>query len=385
MAAGFACQVLVPLDNKGASAEQTERNDGSATGLPDPCGAGTIPRPEKPSPNESALPDLVFAVNTLRFEPELPADAGSELCRVGGFNLDEKETCYENGAQHDPNDCPGGSLDCAWSPACKNGSNRHDPCDEPGGIDNAIGKGLSTLTNRLPFVPKYLFDPMYSLRTGQAGVILRLAGYNGALDDQYVSFIVLRSSGLENRAHSLLDAGADAADQTGAIWDGLSLRRWDIHPQSIARDDPPSTGWVTNGILRVKVDRLMIPLGGRGFEVKDVTMTGELRQIDGAWQIIRGRVGGHISVADMLQAVALFPTRSGDKTIPLCAVARGQMEQLKAALCEFADLPADGTQGACEAVSVGARFTAVPALLGMVRGQEEDPTCPDPLPEATCP
>lgn len=413
-----ACHLIAGLDAPSAAEAPLEAGadaDAGAPVLPSACDDSTPPRPARVSAAGNELPffDLVLGyINSVA-----RADAGRELCPVAGFNLDTVTTCQGPDGGRKVDKCPVGGASCPWAPSCANANSADDEtaCDLPGGTDNALGKLLSPQTIALiPGANPDDADPYRLLRSGAANLLIRILGYNGDPDDDDVSAAFLGSTGLASTSQATVESGA-ASSPSLERWDGRSLREWYVDPNDLAESlevFPVVHGYVSNHVLVLQGATFPLPIFlGYRIALKEARLTGELRKLpNGAWEIVRGRIGGRISPTDLIKTLSSIPFGAKEGKGRVCND-QDLMLQLKSFVCQYADLPAtaetvldaatsDGADAdadadvdasadadadasadagvqSCKMISVGAAFVAVPATRGTPWAQpSEAGPCP---------
>lgn len=379
--AAAACQLVVPL-----AAAPTEATDAAPDGPEGPARIASLvsctdPN-DVPAPTEGqgGAMTIDLAFSTISTSP----DAGPGLCPTPGVNLDGLTTCLgEDGGQVSPT-CPPDKPHCRWGPACSKQTRPGDvSCDDVGGVDNAF----SAVLRRSPFavIPKFdarQVDPNVVLRTGVANVLIRLSGYNGTPNDPDVTVAFFVSSGVDETTTPMLPKEFDGGPEYLRVrWDGESRRTWFIDPTSLAEPTAriprySTSGFVRDGVLVVTATTMVVPFG-LSLVISDARMVADLRRAGDDWILRNGMVGGRISIADLVHALDPLQFFLGESLTSVCdsELLRGQLLKL---FCQAADLSSDG--GACDVLSVGLTFRAVPADLGPVRKPQLNPvrgSCPD--------
>ena len=197
--------------------------------------------------------------------------------------------------------------------------------------------------------------------------LLRVRGYGGlALDDHvevdwYVASLPSPADG------GFVAPALEESDQ----WTVLSSSVADptatdaANTNSIYRD---ANAFVTRGSLVAHFARTMIPLADVYFEVNDVTLTATVVR-DAAteqWLLMDGILSGWAETNSLLQVVAnVGYSISG---VMLCTDNTANYPAVKAFICSSSDLSAnpDDVNAPCTRTSVGARFSARPATLGVL-------------------
>lgn len=253
---------------------------------------------------------------------------------------------------------------CPFGPSCIN-PGAEPVCDAPLGIDNALGQvANAAFLGSFSGLSAADVVPNAALTTGTSNVLLRIAGYNGEADDSRVEIQLFGSTGLAATTMALPDAARDGGEQP---WDQRSRREWYIDPETLHDDTsiPKAVGdgYVTGHVLVASVAQFPLPLGTQTNIIVDgVTLTAELRRSTGGFSLVRGRIGGYVTVARVLQTVLSLTFAVGDQVKPICGSDFEPLARAKG--CGLADLARENDAGRCDAVSFGAAFAAVPAIIG---------------------
>jgi hypothetical protein len=280
-----------------------------------------------------------------------------------------------------------GVCTCPGPPSCAREDKAHESCDDKGGVDNnavllflALGAATSTGTLRID----------QGLQSGQYGLLIAISGYNQQLNDDRVQVDFYVSNGLNRTS----DGGIPTPQLDGTD-------QWTIDPGSLSGNPGdvlkiPScarTGqclplysddqaYVSNGFVVAKMPR-PIPiafgdrsfLGGATMSLSDARIVGELSQFQLSqgglsYQLTGGTIAGRWPTSQLLSTLSTV----GDPIIDggfLCGDS-STYKVIKAVACGAADISQNMSNdnsvplAVCDAVSVGMRFTAVPAVLGEV-------------------
>lgn len=342
-----ACTLLNPLDDytngvrtDGGVDATTQGGDTKDGGSDAPCNL-RLP-PEKPTSGDGTGPTLTLAVDTIDFD----SDAG-----FAGYDLDRQCTCA------------GGSPSCANAKAPTEAT-----CDLPNGVDNAGATLYRTLADQALKTVGYNLDPNGPIRRGRASILLRISDWNGTPNDNNVILGLVYSFGTDGSQ----DAGsAFWSEDAGTIppkRDGTDL--WTYDPDSLPSGTPrveDRSAYVRDGVLVGRFSSFALALGVVRFLVQDVVITGKLVSFPGGrTQIQGGVIQGREPGEDILTQFQLFRS-----PIPpynyLCRDDPSYLV-LQTQICNFLDIrraPGDDNKSlACDAVSIGFGFTAIPANLG---------------------
>ncbi|MFO0669498.1 MAG: hypothetical protein U0235_07720 [Polyangiaceae bacterium] len=364
----IACQVFVTLE---VTTEPTLVDAGADVVRP----TNEVPRPmtacdettfAPPSVAGGIGPTYDVALAYLEVDPSgksLAGDAGVDLCPNVGFDLDQKRTCIDDTGQSTGSaQCPGDASGCAWGASCKN-PNLKTNCDSPGGVDNSFGLvANATFLGAIPGVNPNDVLPTAALANGSRNVLMRIVGYDGEADDDDVKIQIFGSTGLATTTRALPDTGVDG----GPIWDRRSRREWYIDPVTVHDGSRVpnviADAYVHNYVLVGRAASFPMPLGATGvLSLEDVRIAGELRRSDDSWSIVKGRIGGHIRLRPLLATIYSLSIASAGQLRQICH--SDFVDAIHQHACELADLSSDGGEG-CDAISFGAAFAAVPAILG---------------------
>lgn len=243
--------------------------------------------------------------------------------------------------------CPGEAPECLFGP----GAIR----DAAGGRDNTTGGLLQQL--KLAFTAgnvSYGSDyDSQGLRDGRYGILLRVRGYNGEPDDREVS--------LEWYTAAPFDR--DKAPGTKPAWDGND--QWPLEATGVTAGDGGAVtryvddkAYVAGGVLVGAPFEL--PLKGATVEIRlsQLFITGTLKKSGAGYEIQDGTLAGRWKTTDALAALPLIKAFDASfcTTSPGYNVVKGQ-------ICSAVDLSSTGVAPtrACDAISVGLAFTALPA------------------------
>ena len=286
-----------------------------------------------------------------------------------GFDLDGICTC-------DPLDRSQG----AGRATC--GSPTNDAlCDGDGGVDNRLAATLAPLGGIVDV--SAIFNRQVAC--GRETLLVVLSNYNGEANDLDVKVSVIEAFGIPDD-----DGGASA--NAGCAVQGepptLPPRRdgndsWDVPPGATtpgARTE--ISGWVTDFHLVVDARRSTstVPFyfGGTLVTLSGFVMSGKLVPlgvVDGgpAFRLREATLAGRAPARQVAIGAGQLNLGGGY----LCDVPN--WSSLKAAICDATDtvhnIGLDLTGQPCDAVSVGVRFEAIPALLGTERSRVKTTPC----------
>lgn len=269
-----------------------------------------------------------------------------------------------------------GLCTCPDRPACIGGQ-PDKPCDTAdAGIDNA-GDGLF---QTLAAQGVALDDTglKMGIDMGQYGILMRVAGYNGELDDPDVKVAVFNAVAVNG------DGGVPRADGTD---------RWTIDSESFLDANRFPTyfstkAYVVSGVLVAELLRVVlrarIPVAPGTWsllelDLRNAHVVARLGARSAKGIVLEdGRIAGRIPGTAMLTQ----GMRSG-----ACRDS-GVYEALKPIVCAARDLPADPGQDGrdlpCASLSVGFGFAAAPAIIAPGSGTRTD-VVPCPIVPDECP
>lgn len=338
VALGAACTLFNPLDEYGppepkADASTTETG-GDTPG--DSCKKERWPeRPEADDATDDI--ELFFALETLKVGPEL--DAGTP--DTTGFDLD-------------------GVCTCPGPPSCIS-PDAGTKCDLDGGIDDEGTKLLVSLAS----LGRVGNDTSDRLRAGATGLILRLAHYNGGLDDTQVEFSVFLSLGTETD---------DAGEPKPPRHDGND--RWTVDRASlIGRNGPPyipefvdPDAYVSGGTLVTKIG-FPLQLGALVLNLTEGVAVARVVRQGSSYRLEGGRLAGRLPTRKLLTVLDSIADPFSPDGGGVCGDSSLYAE-LKKRICSAVDIVADpaqdNTSAACDALGSTLLFTAEPAQPGAV-------------------
>jgi hypothetical protein len=341
--------------------------DGAAggDGAVPPCMHAYPPdRPPADAGTATPLAPIVAAFNTIDIGVRGPPDGA-----IPPFGYDLDHTCT----------CPG-------LPSCAQpkGSPLSEACDDSRGRDNIDIKLFQALPGAATTGTAQVDQ---GLRAGQYGLLIRIRDYDGMPEDPKVTVDFYVSNGLERD---------DAGNLPTAKFDGTD--HWTIDPASfmpsgqptfsadnayVARNPEDPAG---SSVLVASFDQLPIVFGDRSF-LGGATMqlfgavivgTLQLTNVDGGSSgsslglgLTGGTIAGRWPTSQILSTLATIPAEGGF----LCGTDpsfynRVNYAVLKGVICAAADIAKLSNEdnqmplAPCDAISVGMKFTAVPAVLG---------------------
>ncbi|HLK40155.1 MAG TPA: hypothetical protein VKU41_25545 [Polyangiaceae bacterium] len=319
-------------------------------------------RPAQDGPSQLNV-EVVLAVQSIDFG--LAPDAGMALAPYG-FDLDHVCTC------------PG-------PPSCAQADGATETCDDQRGRDHAA---LELFRELGPLAPSGNGEVNTGFQAGQYGLLFHLRNYNGLANDKQVSVAVYASNGVSGiEDGGTPDPHHDGTDKwtidPGYLVQGSKLVGMSCEPNQatctpLYVDD---NAYVANDVLVAKVD---FPvsfgtssfLGGAVMSLRGSVIVGTLSPmpIPGgglSYRITEGTIAGRWPTSALLQTLAAIPDNVTGTAPYLCGNDLGYL-LLKSAVCQIADITSDltldGTGAPCDAVSIGFRFDAEPARLGVVYG-----------------
>jgi hypothetical protein len=256
---------------------------------------------------------------------------------------------------------------CPARVACL-GAQAGQPCDPPGsGIDNAAA-ALFTLFSKSTGASMDESGLRLGLDRGRFSVVFRLSGWNGEADDPDVLLQVLAA--FNGRP------GKPNADG-GVTFDGDDV--WTIDEESLASGNIPTApirkAYVRGGVLVAEASSMILKariptvnerwLLLRVF-VRDFHLTARITRQGGELKLTEGRIGGRAPTADLFKLATYLGACPG--TVPY--------EAMKPVVCDARDLPTDpgkdGRDIACETISLGVAFEALPARVASATGRPAD-------------
>lgn len=278
--------------------------------------------PERPTGPRGGAREITLAFDALELGDQL------ETLAFSRFDLD-------------------GVCTCPAASSCRPPPNERPPCDAPGGVDNAGGTWLAAadlLSGSGPTLSE-------RLRKGGSTLALRIRGYNGERDDADV----------EATLFSLVST------PTYPRWDGNDVR--EPNANGLASSEP-LIGRLLDTQAFVRDDALVmtfsgiVPIGGIRVPFVDGRVVAKLGATGNATAIVEGHLTGRVPAAAILAAMArLRDPQQGDAGF--CA--SKNFAAAKDLLCRARDIHTDpnldGRDTPCDALSVGARFTAVAVAL----------------------
>jgi hypothetical protein len=298
--------------------------------------------PAPPSEVDAAGNDREFVV---AFRSVDFGDSPAQIAELG-FDLDGVDTRCDAGVPAPSCLVPSSAKDTppAW-------------CDGTCGRDH--GGNLLMLDLRSQISGAQLTKDM---EAGRVGLLLRVTGYNGSANDDFVT------------VHAFVSAGVlGYADGGSPQWNGTD--EWQlIHNFAHLNGQQlfsigPSSGYVSNSVL-VAQDFDSVTGFQLGFAGDDdsVLVLRLLRTVlsatmvvdGGAVSLTDGRIGGVASIQDVLSLVMSVPHCPDNPNDPIFPLAKG-------ATCPRADIMGDGQLNdparGCNALALGLGFTAEPAVL----------------------
>jgi len=381
-----ACQLLVGIDEDRFTVVRSSAPEASAdagTSLPDLCAHHSPPsRPEAGAIGENRT--FVLAIDSYRLDDS-----------TAGFDLDGVCTC-------DPLDRSKG----AGQPTCIAPAKADASCDGDGGIDNALGRAVESLR------PLINVSEMFDRQVACGGetLLIVISDYNGEADDIAVKVSVIETVGLFESS----DGGASTDAATGCVEAGPptfpprrdGTDRWDVPPGATTPGSRTEiSGWVKNFHLaldnRRSTSTLPFYFGRTLVTLSGVVMTGQLVPLGAAGEtlpVVDGRIQGGPAKSFRLERATLagrLPARQVVVGAGQLRLANGfactipEWSILKPLICDAVDsvhdIGLDLTSQSCDAISVGMRFEAVPALVGKERPRSEESPCGPKWAEQVCP
>ncbi|MFO0665816.1 MAG: hypothetical protein U0174_17825 [Polyangiaceae bacterium] len=328
------------------------------------CYSAGVPREaERPNDNDaSELPPFYLVLRTIRLgERDINGIPDPEAWKDLGFDLDG--VCTNSAT------CQTGVV----KPSCKP-VGATVPYDGNHCRDNTFGR-LAYEAARVPEVSGRYLDPNAldcAFCTGRYGFLVRIAHYNGKLNDAHVRVDYIPSPGLEAplpwscKDTSWKQRPCASADLPWALQEDALESRGASPTGKLHVDD----AYVARGYL---VSRLP---GGTVFQfprrtgsdvatpfplkLDDGIFAGKLaRERDGSWALTDGMLAGRASAEGIFRGFRITGLCEGNPNYKL----------VQAFVNNNVDVRADGVvdpQRPCDAISVGVGFTAAQARVGRV-------------------
>jgi hypothetical protein len=336
-----ACTLFNPLDEYGPP---KPRVDAGVDAAPQD-GAGESCKherwPERPPQEDGAENlEIVFALDTLDVGSPGPRSKPNRL--TTGFDFDGVCTC------------PGRS-------SCVPPPDAGDPCDSDGGVDD---KGTETML-KIASLGRLGNDATERFATGDSGLLIRLAQYNGGRNDRQVEASVFLSLGTEPDGNG---------DPKPPAHDGSD--RWTVDRDTlVAASAPPyipayvdqnayvSDGWLTASVtFPLRLNDLVVKLS-QAIVVARIERNGSVFRLEDA------RLAGRWPTATLLPQFDTIKDPFSLDGGGLCGSSLLYAD-LKRRFCAAVDLAADpqkdNTSAPCDALGVTLLFTAESAQLGSV-------------------
>jgi hypothetical protein len=300
--------------------------------VPTGCMEATYPDPPGGMDDGVAIPGLVFAVHTIDM-----GDNGD----TPGYDLDNVCTCFDDAGSS----CSGASPQLSTY------------CDAPGGVDNQAAKLFQLI--ELPLGPGLFGSDFFSSEANQGAwsLLIYVQGYNGELNDPFVTVSLFPSPGLGGKAPA---------------WNGSD--KWPVTAESVGDgglSNPlfnSNGGYVSGGVLVATLPTSELTLAGGSGEAISVrlsagVLTAHIAMTNGVWSLKNGVIAARWALADVFKSLSTYRDNNGN---PICT---NQISYTfaKSTVCNDADILVDGTQpksAPCDALSIGLGFTADPAVLG---------------------
>lgn len=320
-----ACQLIAGIGDKTLW-------DGGTTN--NPCATADLPGLPTNNPPDTPKNTYVAALSQIKLGS---SDGGPYY----GFNLDSTCTCEFGQGEA----CVPTTPDAAH-------------CDDDGGIDNYARHAFEAINELNPdggIITEARFNT--ALKSGLSGAVIQVSNYNGLADDTAVTVTIYGSQGFQGFV----------ADGSAPKFDGTDS--WVIDPGSASGQFSVDDAYVTNYTLVAVGLNFPIIVGSaitqpvliqldEGIIRADLDMTGDKMNIKS------GVLGGRWDPAKFLPSLAPVPDPLFGGY--LCGT-DVTYQLLKQRICENTDInrssSGDG-KGACNSVSMGLGFVAVPALKG---------------------
>ncbi|MFO0669917.1 MAG: hypothetical protein U0235_09875 [Polyangiaceae bacterium] len=301
------------------------------------CVTAHIPPPPAADVDGDGV-EYVFALRELDFRVD-PALGNA------GFDLDQACTC-----RPDKDTCRVAAA--------------QPHCDGENGRDNALAELSQSIT-----LPESLDPERFvkrELAAGRAGLLIKVAGYNGQADDRSVKVSFYPSNGTETAR----DGGPPTFTKTD---------RWTVDPGYLFGDPSLriasllSTKAYVSGRTLVALFSFKFPIAGLDVDLASGAFVATL--VDGPPRLEHGVIVGRWALDKAVHALGqLDVDGSAACTLPF-------FPGVAPRVCQIADLrvnPAeDGRDLACDAISVGIGFSANEATIGGLDYIPPHENCPD--------
>jgi hypothetical protein len=328
-----ACSIFGPDPDRLDSASGTATPTKDAAAEAGPARACVPARPPGPPSNApssgSGTPFFTVFKSIELLDPDDPR----------GFDLDDRCTCPE------PASCTGD----------KNGN----ACDTDGGIDNKFGQALRDIPGASSVANPQALGQHFA--SGASNIILYVAKYDGAADDDDVDVYLVRSTGTPPVDGGPTPPRFDGNDPFDCVSDD-AVR---CDQGALTPSVKPEHGYVRGGTLVVPDANFVLsviagyPIRGHG------ALTAKLETFpagtDGTprFALKSGIVAGALPLGDLYTALALVELSPGQS---ICKNPSA-LAFLKNQLCVSRDstfVPTGDAGASCDAVSAAFAFEAVP-------------------------
>ncbi|MGZ3421223.1 MAG: hypothetical protein ACXVEE_25330 [Polyangiales bacterium] len=330
---GNACNTIAGID----APELAPPSDTGTVDDTRACNSSQWPsQPLADDPSDAGDREFVVAVRSMTF--------GIDPTKPLGYDLD-------------------GTCTCPEPDSCQRPADSGTRCDEPGGVDVAMNQQILTLVQSAKGFSEA--DLNAGLENGRFGALVQIRKYNGTANDVQVEVGILLSPGWSGRT---TDAGPS--------WDGGDP--WDIDPITLSNEAMKipkyvdTNAYVRDGVLvATRLDGARLGLGA-GTSSADIVftesvLTGKIVARGSSFAIEGGIIAGRWPTANVLSGIANLadPFLGG----PLCKSVL-TYKTVKQKVCAAADIPSNKARDRgtlpCDALSLGIRFTAEPAVFGGV-------------------
>jgi hypothetical protein len=303
-----------------------------------PCGAPDLP-PAPATADDTTKITVTAALSTIMLGS---SDGGPYY----GFNLDKMCTCQ-----------PGQLESCGVGTDASH-------CDDEGGIDNYARRAfeqINELVKGLGVDGGVITEQRFNdaIKSGLSGAIIQISNYNGQADDQKVTVTMYGSQGFEGYP--------DAAPS----FDGGD--KWVVDPASAPGQFRVDDAYVVGYTLVATGLNFPIIVGSAitqpvTIQLDEGVIRAKLVMQGTTLQSITGTLGGRWDPAKFLPSLQAVPDPYFGGY--LCGdAAASTYAFLKKTICANTDINRSSTGdglGACNSVSMGLGFQAVPAIKGGV-------------------
>jgi hypothetical protein len=291
-------------------------------------------------------------MKTIDFGEEYVSNSGVVAPRPHGFDLDFKCTGLGEGPS------------CVM-PAFASG----DDADLEGGRDNAFGKFVAEMAQRVPSFGTPSFSEQ--IAQGKISLLFRVHNWNGQPNDDQVELTLFATGPLNA-------LGGPSVPQ----WDGNDA--WPIADASLVDDDisqprfVDANAYVVSGTLvaampevslRISVGITATIVIEQLLPLQQVFFVAEIKQnTNGLYVLEKGEIAGRLHVDALLNQTDRYPDPLNLRDLPPICMDSASYQTFRSLICGFVDIHATLASPTlpCDALSVGIGFTASQARLGPI-------------------